>query len=247
MLRTLKTLPLTLALAAVSVVTTSCGSTNRAQVRVINAIPDSGPTDIWVSGTRVASSLPFGAVFPTPAATATYLGVASGLDTIEGFEPGDTTGPISPIGTATLNGSTEYTVVAVGLELNDSPPLVLTDDNLAPTAGNLEFRIVNASLSSPSNGVDVYIVPPGTNITNYTPQITALGSGQGSGYQPVPFIAGGYEVVVTANLKKIPLIPAQPSAAPSGSITTMVLIDNPTLNGGNNGMSQTPLVLNDVN
>jgi len=118
---------------------------------------------------------------------------------------------------------------------------------LAPTAGNLEFRIVNASLSSPSNGVDVYIVPPGTDITNYTPQITALGSGQGSGYQPVPFIAGGYQLVVTANLKKIPLIPPQTSAAPTGSITTMVLIDNPILNGGNNGMSQTPLVLNDVN
>jgi hypothetical protein len=243
MFRVLKALPVTLALAALSLFATSCGSTNQAQIRVIDAIPDGGPTDIYVNSTKIASSVQFGGIFPTPGANATYVGVASGSDLIQGFEPGDTTNPISPIGTFAFNGSTDYTVVAVGSEANNSRPLVLTDNNLAPTGGNAEFRIVNTSLSSPPNGVDVYIVPPGTNITNYAPQIVALGASQGSAYQPVPSIAGGYAVVVTANMKKVPLL-SQLAPAPSGSITTMVIVDNP---GVNNGMSQTPLVLNDLN
>jgi len=246
MFRTLTTLSLTLALAALSGVTTSCGSSDRPQIRVINAIPDSGSTDIWLNGAKIIPDLEFGIVFPTPTTPAAYLAVASGSDIIQGFEPGDTTNPISPIGTFNLNGSTQYTVVAVGLELNDEPPLVLTDNNRAPRSGNVEFRIVNASLNSPANGVDVYFVPPGTDITSYTPQITALGQGQGSAYVSIPFLDGGYAVVITATAKKTELI-AQPSAAPSGSITTIVIVDNAYVNGVSNGMSQTPLVLNDLN
>jgi len=246
MFRTLTALSLTLALAALTGVTTSCGSSNRAQIRVINAIPDSGPTDIWLNGAKIIPDLEFGGVVPTPTTPAPYLAVASGSDIIQGFAPGDTTNPISPVGTFNLNGSTQYTVVAVGLELNDEPPLVLTDNNRPPTSGNVEFRIVNVSLNSPASGVDVYFVPPGTDITSYTPQITALGQGQGSAYRSIPFISGGYAVVITAATKKTALI-TQPAAAPSGSITTMVIVDNAYVNGASNGMSQIPLVLNDLN
>jgi hypothetical protein len=121
--------------------------------------------------------------------------------------------------------------------------LVLTDNNTVPTSGNVEFRIINASPNSPAGGVDVYIVPPGTDITDYTPQISALGYGQRSIYQSVPFLSSGYAVIVTAYLKKTALI-SQPFTSQSESITTVVLVDN---QGGNNGMSQTPLVLNDLN
>jgi hypothetical protein len=242
MSRMLPALPATLALAALSIITTSCGSTNQAQVRVINAMPDSGPTDIYVNGTRIIPDLTFGTVQPntTPA---TYFSISSGTNTIQGFLPGDITNPISPVGTLLLNGSTQYTVIAVGLELNEEPPLLLVDDNTVPVSDNVEFRIINVSPSSPPNGVDVYIVPPGTDITSYTPQISSLGNEQTSPYQSLPFIAGGYAVIVTANLSKTPLI-TEPATSQSGSIATMVLVDNP---GGNNGMSRTPLVLQDLN
>jgi hypothetical protein len=235
-----------LAVAALGVIAASCGSSNQAQVRLINAIPDSGPTDIWFNGTRVVSSMQFGQVFPIPAADATYFSIASGSDLVQGFQPGDSINPISPIGTVLLNGTIQYTMLAVGLEADASPPLVLIDDNIAPTSNNLEYRIINASPSSPSTGVDVYIVPPGTNITTYTPQISSLGNGQGSAYQSVRSIAGGYAVIVTQSAKKTALL-TQLSTAPAGSITTMVLIDNPSPSGTLNGMSQTPLVLSDLN
>jgi hypothetical protein len=246
MSRTLKALPIMLAVAALGVIAASCGSSNQTQVRVIDAIPDSGPTDIWFNGTRIVTSMQFGQVFPTPGANATYFKIASGSDLIQGFEPGDSTDPISPIGTVLLNGSTKYTVLAVGLEADASPPLVLIDDNIPPTSNNLEFRIVDASPSSPATGVDIYIVPPGTNLTTFTPQISVLGNGQGSAYQNVPFIAGGYAVIVTQTGKKTALI-TQLSAAPAGSITTIVLLDNPSSGGILTGMSQAPLVLDDLN
>jgi Domain of unknown function (DUF4397) len=241
MSRLSQVLPVALALIALSILTASCGSTiNLAQVRFINAIPDGQPVDIVVNGARIISSLAFDTVQPntTPAS---YVPVNSGRDTIQGFAPGDTINPIAPIGTVQLNGSTQYTLIAVGLELNESPPLVLIDNNTAPTSGNLEFRIVNVSLSAPPNGVDVYFVPPGTNINQYTPQISRLGYGQASPYQSLPAIAGGYEVIVTANGGKTALI--TPSAAPAGSITTLVIVDNVP---GNNGISNTLLALNDL-
>jgi hypothetical protein len=242
MFRMLQTLPVMLTLAALCVITTSCGSINQAQVRVINAIPDSGPTDIYFNGTRIIPDLTFGTVQPSTD-PATYLAVGTGTNTVQGFQPGDIVNPIAPIGSLALNGLTQYTVIAVGLELNDAPPLLLVDDNTVPVSGNVEFRIINVSPSSPLNGLDVYFVPPGTDITNFTPQIRALSNGQASPYQPLTYISGGYAVVITASGSKTPLI-TQSSASPSGSITTMVIIDNP---GGMNGMSRTPLVLQDLN
>ena len=244
MSRLLKAVPLTLALAALSIFATSCASSNHAQMRVINAIPDSGPEDIYVNGLRIASSLPFGGVYPPPATSASYLSVAAGSDTIEGFAPGDKVDPIPPIATIPMNGLSQYTVIAIGLELNESPPLVLTDTNTAPTSeDDVEFRIINVSPSSPTGGVDVYIVPPGTNIADYTPQIFGLSFGQASAYQSVVSLANGYAVIFTPHLSKSILI-NQPATSQAESITTLVLMDNP---GGNNGMSQTPLVLNDLN
>jgi hypothetical protein len=247
MSRLLKTLPLAFALAALSVlaiITISCSTTSssQAEVRVVNAIPDSPAVDIYINGTKTITNLPFNTVQPdtTPA---TYVITAGGSATIQGFPTGSTTNPIPPNGAISLSGATQYTVVAIGLELNDSPPLVLADNNTVPTSGNVEFRIVNASPSSPTGGVDVYIVPPNSDITNYTPQISALGNGQGSDYQSLTFAAVGYAVIVTANLGKTPLI-KQTYIPQSASITTLVLVDNA---GGNNGMSTTPLQLNDLN
>jgi hypothetical protein len=89
--------------------------------------------------------------------------------------------------------------------------------------------------------VDVYVVPPGADIVNYQAQISGLSYTQASTYQP--FAAGGYAVIFTAKQSK-QVIFSWPLAPQSGSITTLVLMDNP---GGSSGMSHTPLVLNDLN
>jgi hypothetical protein len=242
----LKALPLAPALAALSIVTTSCGSSstanNAAQIRVINAIPDGPALDIDINGSKLFSNVLFGAAQPSTT-PASYLGTPSGKVAIQGFATGTTTNPVPPTGTIALKGSVQYTVVAVGLELNNSAPLLVADNNTAPMGTNVEYRVINASNSSPVGGIDMYIVPPGSDITNFTPQFFGIGSNQASTYQNVPFLAGGYTVIVTANGGKTAII-TQPSAPNAGSITTFVILDNP---GGNNGISTTPLVLNDLN
>jgi hypothetical protein len=90
--------------------------------------------------------------------------------------------------------------------------------------------------------VDVYIVPPGTDITNVTPQISGLGSStQASSYASLT--AATYAVIVTASGNKTPLV-NQNYTLVSGQIRTLVLIDNL---GGGNGMSTFPLELSDLN
>jgi hypothetical protein len=186
--------------------------------------------------------LPFGGVYPKPATPVAYESVSSGFVAVEGFAAGTSTNPISPVGTIHLNGSTNYTVVAVGLELSEAPPITIVDNDTVPTAGTLEYRIINASLNSPPTGLDVYVVPPGTNLTKFTPQINALDYGQSNTAQ-VPAVSGGYSVLVTLNGSKTPII-THISAAPAGSITTVVILDN---TGGTSGISAIPLVLNDLN
>jgi hypothetical protein len=258
MFRWLKTVPLTLAVAALSCWTTSCNPTSHSQIRLIDAISNGQQVDIYVNAIRIVQSMQFPQVYPPLATPASYVTVNSGSATIQGYPPGDTTNPIPPTGAAILKSTYQYTVVAVGLELSDSAPMVIVDDNTPPPANQVEFRVINASLNSASlglspGGVDVYFVPPSvTDLTDYTPQISGLGYAQPSSYQQVNFLSTGYQVIMTAHGAKIALLtypnPPNPPAAPpwpaTGSITTFVLLDNA---GGNNGMSTTPLVLNDLN
>lgn len=242
--RRLKPLSLPLALAALVLVTAGCGSSGgQSQIRLINAIPDGQPADIYVNGTKIAENFSFGEVYPAPATPASYVTVASGQVLFQAFPPAEKTNPVSPTGPVTFVGATQYTVVAAGLEFSDYPPVLITDDNTPPSAGNVEVRVINASLNSPTHGVDVYIVPPGADIANYQAQISGLSFTQASTYQPITFAPGGYAVIFTANRSKQVII-NQPFTPESGSITTFVLMDN---SGGNSGMSGTPLVLNDLN
>lgn len=240
-----KALPLTLGVVALNLLTIACGTNTtigggQAQIRMINAIPDGPAIDVEINRSKVITNLPFGTVQPA-ASPATYLAAPAGNVLVQGFAT-STTNPVSPTGVVPLVGGHQYTLVAVGLEVNESAPLVLADNNLAPIGTQVEFRIINASPSSPLNGVDVYLVPTNSDISNFTPQISALPSGQASQYQTVPYLSGGYDVIVTAKGFKTALITLASSPA-AGSITTIVLLDNP---GGNNGMSTTPLVLNDL-
>jgi hypothetical protein len=242
----------TLALTALSIVTISCSQTNLTQVRVINAISDGPGLDVYINGSKSFTDMPFLQVNPAPP---TYASFYSGQDTFEAFNTGTTTNPLygyngignSGQGTGgaiiSLNGSQQYTVIMDGLYAGPSLAVVL-DNNAVPFENQEEFRIINASPGSPIGGVDVYIVPPNTeDLANYTPQINELENGQGSTYQNLAYVSSGYAVMITANGSKKALI-TQILAPQAQSITTLVLVDNL---GGLNGMSQTPLILHDLN
>jgi len=244
MFRLLKALPVTLALAALSFFATSCGSSNQAQIRVVHAIPDGPALDIDVNTTKVITNIAFGGVQPTPPA---YTKVASGNVTVQAFDTGTTTNPIFGTNgvTANLSGSSQYTIVLAGFlnGLGNNAPAVLqkTDNNTAPTSGNVEFRIIHAAPSSPG-AVDVYIVPPGTDITQVNPPtIQGLVFQQAS--SPYTSVAAGtYSVIVTISGSKTPFITQDFPLPAAGMIRTLVLVDN--AGGGN---PQSWLELSDLN
>ncbi|MGA3091229.1 MAG: DUF4397 domain-containing protein [Terriglobales bacterium] len=237
----LKALPIALAVAALGIVSTSCNN-GQAQIRMINAVPDSPALDIYINGAKIFPNLTFTEVVPD-SSPATYFTTPSGNATIQGYPAGNDVTPTSPAGTVTFNRTWQYTIIAEGPENGDSPPLLLTDNNTAPVSGDVEFRVVNAASGSGA-GVDVYIVPSDvTDLTNYTAQIRGLNNGQASDYQSITFAAIGYNLIVTLSGSRAPYITV-PFTLASGSIRTVVLVDNV---GGNNGMSQTPIVLNDLN
>jgi hypothetical protein len=249
MFRLLKALPLTLSLAVLSIFAISCGSGSQSQIRVVHAISNGPALDVNVNATKVFTNIAFGGVQPIPPA---YTKVPSGGVTIQAFDTGTTTNPIFGTNgvTANFSSSSQYTIVLAGIlngtGTNALAALQITDNNSAPTSGNVEFRIIHASPSG-TTPVDVYIVPPGTDITNVTPQIggsNPLAYQQASTYVSIGFSTNGYSVILTANGSKTPLFnPPYGIAPPTGSIRTLVLVD--LQNGG--AMSPTPTVLSDLN
>jgi len=245
MLRLLKALPLVFAIASLCLFAASCGTTSQSQVRVVQAISDeSTGLDVKVNTSTPFTKVAFGVTQPAPPA---YTKVASGSVTLEAVDTGTTTAVIANTN-ATLNGSAQYTVVMTGFLTGSGTTAptfwTIPDTNTAPTSGNVEFRIINASTSSSPlvGGFDVYIVPPGTAIQNTQPQISGLTLGQGSGYTSLNFAANGYEVVVTGHQNFQEYV-NQVYQTPTSSIRTLVIVDN----SGGVGISFFPLVLADLN
>jgi hypothetical protein len=252
MFRLLKTLPLTLAIVALSIVTAGCGS-NQTQIRVVNAIPDaSSAFDVYVNASKTAPGLQFTYVYPTPATPAKYVQVPSGSDTITVYTQGQTTNPIFTTQGVKLKASEQYTVVLAGF-LNSSPQAyVFQDNNTAPNQNtgqnNVEFRVIDASANTPNpSGFDVCIYQTGLQQPT-TPTITGLQLGQSSAYVSLPY-EPSYTVLVmqsgAGNCNGNPYVNQSygQASGSNGQITTLVIVDNQ----GGQGVSQTPIEMIDLN
>jgi len=254
MFRLLKPLPLTLAIAALSIITTGC-ATNSAKGRFLNALQNTNaygndPIDVYINQTKIFSSLGFA----TPSST--YTNIATGNDTFEGFEsPADTSLVFNNL-TANLTGGDQYTLIVAGLAGGSgtlAPTLIYQhDENVVPPANKLEFRVINASPDSPTS-VDVWIIPEPTTGPEGTCASHAQDNCPISGLtytsptnisQYLTFTAvqgGNFGLFVTFH-NSTSLIAETTLPGSAGSITTIVLVDK--ANGS--FMSPTPVILEDL-
>ncbi|MGD0599080.1 MAG: DUF4397 domain-containing protein [Terriglobales bacterium] len=242
MSRWLKALPLSLALAALGIVATSCGSSNQAQIRFVHAIQDAPALDIAVygpqqiDGMQLFADIGFRGFLPS----AGYENVFSDTDMIEGFvNPTDTTSVFSaPVN---WDAGLHYTVIATGVSAtgaNGSNVVLqsILDDNSPPASGSVEFRVINASPHSPPGGVDVYIDPIPVQAMG-SAVISGLAYQQVSEYVSLVFFPGnnsnngnsGYELYVTQAGKTTPIF-SQYLGPADNTIHTLVLTD---IQGGN--------------
>ncbi|HWZ83421.1 MAG TPA: DUF4397 domain-containing protein [Terriglobales bacterium] len=236
-------------LAVLGIFSSSCGS-DHSKVRFVHAAVSSAPPDVAldvaVDGKTVATALAYGGVSPATG----YLTIAAGSRKVEMSTTGTTDDLINS--TIDFASGRQYTLVATGFVTPPKDPnfniaaALLTDDNSAPSSGNVKLRILHAA---PYNGVapnppalDVYIVPPSTDITGVTPNVSSLLYGQASPYQNVP--AASNRVIVTAAGTKTPaIIDETPDSFAAGQIRTLVVVN--VLDGVT--PSSTPIVLSDLN
>ena len=123
--------------------------------------------------------------------------------------------------------------------------LSIPDTNTAPATGNLEFRVINAALSTQNASVDIYILANPVNGGIQPPATVAgLAYTQASSYITLPFNSNGtgYTIYVTSTGTTNPIF-SQNLSSPTNSIRTLVLTDV------QNGSSINPLAieLNDLN
>ncbi len=240
MRRLSKAVPVVLSLGLLclfGVFAASCGSSGNAQVRVVDAISNSPALDVEVNTTKVFTNISFGAVMPAPPA---YNGVPSGTVTLAAVNTGGTTSYINPANT-TLSGSGHYTLLLAGTNagIQAAAPAFysISDNNTAPTTGNVEFRIINASVNliNLQGGLDIFIVQPGQQFG--TPAVSGLTFGQGSAYVPENFNGAGYTVGITDSGQGQTFF-TNTYQSPTGSIRTLVIVDS--------GNSINVLELNDL-
>ena len=158
----------------------SAQTASEARIRVLHASPDAPAVDIFLDGQKAVTNLAFDSITD-------YVKVPAGAHNVKVF-PAPSDGGGTPVIEAdvTLSAGTDYTVAAVG-KLSGIAPLVLTDDNKAPTEGQARVRFVHASPDAPA--VDIYAEGAGVVVPNAAFK-------DASGYLDLP--AGTYNLQVRA-------------------------------------------------
>lgn len=202
---------LTLALALVG-----CGSSSNVSVtrlRVVHTSPDAPQVDVLVDDKRELSNVPYKASSP-------YLNLISGTRNVKVNAAGTATSVINANLTLATNADT--TVLATG-RLASIAPLVLTDNNTAPSAGNIKLRLVHAAPGAPS--VDIYVTAPNASLASATPNFTNVPFRGVSSYLNVP--AGTYQVRITPTGTKTVAIDSGSVTLTAGQIRTAVAVGDP--------------------
>jgi uncharacterized protein DUF4397 len=131
-----------------------CGSTH-GNVRLVNGTLDNvAGLNLLVDNSSRASGVAYGAASP-------YVSVDTGSRNLQA----ETTGTTNVIASATASVASRafYTFMTLSCSSCLAPitaPVVFTDNNSTPSAGNFNLRIINASPGLQAQ--DVYVVPPGT-------------------------------------------------------------------------------------
>jgi hypothetical protein len=203
-----KLAPLATALLSLALVlvATGCGSSS-ARVRLMNAFVGQASLDMLIGSKSVATGVVYGAA-------SGYASTSSGSATVQIEDTGTNNVLVNqPIN---LSPKSDNTILATG-----SGTVVLNDNNTAPSSGNLEIRVINASFILGT--ADVYIVPSGTAITPGSPTFASLAYQAASGYQSLP--AGSYQIVFTQAGQPFVVISSSPLSFSAGQIRSVVGLD----------------------
>jgi hypothetical protein len=151
---------------------TASAATSPSFVRIIHASPFVGTADVFVDGTKVLSSFPFGGVTG-------YVSIPAGPHKVQIALVGKGVGASALTETLTVSPGVAYTVAAIGTQPTALSLQVFVDNNVI-SPGASKFRLYQLS----PNGGDVTVSSGGKMLVN------GIAYQQASDYLVVP--AGGY-------------------------------------------------------
>jgi MYXO-CTERM domain-containing protein len=157
-----------------------------AGVRVIHASPNTPAVDVYVNEIPDGSAAITNLTFTNGTG---YVPLPTGNYDFRVTLNGQTGVALSALGVP-IDGATDYTVAAIGFTASIAP-LLLVDNNSAPSPGNAKVRFVHAAPDVPA--VDIGINTNGTN-TGTLFDNTLFGNAADEGYIQVP--AGTYNLGV---------------------------------------------------
>ena len=164
------------------------GSSN---IRVFNAVPDSGAITVFAQTTQLAAGLPFEGL-------TLYEGVSGGANEFKVSVAGSSGNIIDQ--TFQVSGGTNYTYIVYGPTSSVINQLIADNVPTAPTGGNFNFRVTNAA--DGVGVVDVYLTTPGAPIGSVSPTVGNVPFSATSQFAMVA--AGSYEMrLTTANTKQV--------------------------------------------
>lgn len=238
------------ALVVLGVSLICCGS-KHSQIRFVHACPDvqdanHNPVsvDVLVDGHNIATNLAF------PSYTG-YQTNNSGNHDIEVRYTGTTTDLVNAPNVDFFSHG-GYTIFFTGRSM---PPVgspnqtinPVNDDNTPPASGNIKLRFFHASPCAGDaqclnpESFDIYVVAPGTDITNVSPNVGSLAYQQVSNYLNVA--AATYEIILTQSGTKVRALDETPPAFTAGQIRTFVVLDIP----GGGSLAGTLFEVTDLN
>lgn len=208
----------------------TAGTTQVAEVRVVNGFQDIGSVDLWADQTVVAGAATFGQ-------STSYLSVLAGQHTLR-FKDSMNLGADLVSENLSFAVNSSSTIVGYGIGANRKI-LVVPDDRSASPVGTVQVRWANA-LSTQGN-VDAYITVPNVSLMGLSPEpLTIDPSNQVSGFTSLT--PGTYQIrVFPAGVSLgTPLINTTVTLNDSDRITILLL--DPAVAGG----AKSALVLSNI-
>jgi hypothetical protein len=193
---------------------------NSAQLRVIDASPDSGVIDSYQNGSALAYNLGFGTM-------TSYVPMTPGSYILAADKAG--TRQTLVASTDTLIAGKQYTEI-VGSSLANMQQTVFQDQSVPAAAGQIAMRLINEATHS--GAVDVYLVPMSGRLVNTSPIAVNLNFGANSGYIAVPEGTYAIDIVPTGTAlasSTVTLLSGEQVDYASGAVRTVVLIDQEIL------------------
>ena len=208
---------LTILVCLLGLALTSCntgngvGATpNLTRVRVVNLVPNAAAINVQLDSTSVVTGLPFEQLTQ-------YVTVDAGTHEIKVSADGGATNVINV--SFTLAVAVDYTFVVYGPVEAINQKILIDTTLLIPNGGTFDIRVINVATGISS--VDLYLTPPGTDLSVTSPSVSGVALGATSLYGVVP--TGDYELRVTVGGSKEVIYDAHVGAFADKSLAEAII------------------------